>query len=249
MTHLLQSTYPLETDTQAEFDKSVDWGMKEGFCTEQRLMELAFLAPQWTKFVESYVNWKGFAEGLYWFVAHMDTGWNSSVLSAAAEAEGVEEDQDVAVEEEESDEQSDGDATDGQTTRRTLTPWQRLLLERTALTDEERREGAVDVAWFHRTWELLGSQRWLQMAEAARYAANPAQAKKAQFLADVLLGNTSRKELVESIQKKQRKDHVRLLGLLPLAIDLILLPPKVALVRHRFRQPGPAGGLSRSVPL
>ena len=217
LTHLLQSTYPLETDTQAEFDKSVDWGMKEGFCTEQRLMELAFLAPQWTKFVESYVNWKGFAEGLYWFVAHMDTGWNSSVLSAAAEAEGVEEDQDVAVEEEESDEQSDGDATDGQTTRRTLTPWQRLLLERTALTDEERREGAVDVAWFHRTWELLGSQRWLQMAEAARYAANPAQAKKAQFLADVLLGNTSRKELVESIQKKQRKDHVRLLGLLPLA--------------------------------
>ena len=220
LTHLLQSTYPLESDKQAEFDKLVDQAIKEGYCTEQRLLELAFLAPQWTRFVESYLNWKGFAEGLYWFVAHMDTGWNSSVESAAAEAEGIQEEKvdsskDAAADDDTDDEE--GQHAETAVTRRKLTPWQRLLLERTALTDEERKEGAVDVVWFHRTWELLGSDRWHQMADAARYAANPAQAKKAQFLADVLLGNTPRQDLVDSIQQKQRKEHVRLLGLLPLA--------------------------------
>ncbi len=220
LTHLLQSTYPLESDKQAEFDKLVSQAIKEGYCTGQRLLELAFLAPQWTRFVESYLNWKGFAEGLYWFVAHMDTGWNSSVESAAAEAEGIQEEKvdsskDVTADDDLDD--AEDHAAETTVTRRTLTPWQRLLLERTALTDEERTQGAVDVAWFHRTWELLGSDRWHQMADAARYAANPAQAKKAQFLADVLLGNTPKQDLVDSIQQKQRKEHVRLLGLLPLA--------------------------------
>jgi predicted DNA-binding WGR domain protein len=75
----------------------------------------------------------------------------------------------------------------------------------------------VDVAWFHSTWKELGEKRFTQMAEAAKFAANSAQAKKAQFLADVLLGKKPRKELVEGIEKKKLKEYVRLLGLLPLA--------------------------------
>jgi hypothetical protein len=42
------------------------------------------------------------------------------------------------------------------------------------------------------------------------------QAKKAQFLSDVLLGNTKKSTLVEGIKKRNLKDHVRLLGRLPL---------------------------------
>ena len=98
-----------------------------------------------------------------------------------------------------------------------LTPWQRLVLERTPLTEIEREEGAVDVAWFHRTWKELGAERWQKLATSAKFADNAAQAKKAQFLADVLLGNTTREVLVEGIKTKMLKEYVRLLGLLPLA--------------------------------
>ena len=55
------------------------------------------------------------------------------------------------------------------------------------------------------------------MAAAARFAANPSQARRAQFIADVLLNRVKRKELVDGIKQKQLKEHVRLLGLLPLA--------------------------------
>ena len=55
------------------------------------------------------------------------------------------------------------------------------------------------------------------MADAAHFAANASQAKRAKFIANVLLNRVKRSELVEGIRKKQLKDHVRLLGLLPLA--------------------------------
>lgn len=217
LTHLLRTTYPTAADTQADFDRLADQAMAEGYCDDQRLLELAFLAPQWTKYVESFLQWPGFAEGLYWFVAHMDTGWNSSVEQAAAEAEGMEKPAGNGTDDEESAEDVETESDGPRPARRKLSAWQRLVLERTALTDEKRKAGAVDVAWFHQAWEVLGADRWGRMAEAARYASNPAQAKKAKFLADVLLGITPRQDLVDGIRRKQRKEDVRLLGLLPLA--------------------------------
>lgn len=215
LTHMMKITYPSESDTPAAFQKKAKEAMAAGYCSEARLLELAFLAPQWTKFVEATLAWNGFSEGLYWFLAHMS---GSDATEAAAEAEGLEADpHDDDVDYDDDDDMDDSSEGDSITKPQRLSAWERLILERTPLTAEQRYEGAVDVAWFHRTWKELGEKRFTQMAEAAKFAANSAQAKKAQFLADVLLGKKPRKELVEGIEKKKLKEYVRLLGLLPLA--------------------------------
>lgn len=221
LTSLLKITYPAESDTQEDFNKGMREAISAGYCTEQRALELAFLAPQWTKVVEGFLNWRGFSEGIYWFMAHMDSGWGYHGGHVAAEAAGHKDDpEEVKSSEAENtdpeDETSDSNDSNRKTKPKKLSAWERLLLERTPLTDEERNEGAVDVAWFRRTWAELGEDRWKQMAEAARFAANAQQANKAKFLADVLLGNTSRQDLMDGIQKRKLKEHVRLLGLLPL---------------------------------
>jgi predicted DNA-binding WGR domain protein len=217
LTQLLQRTYPLEKETSADFARAAKQAISDGYCNETRLIELAFLAPQWSKFIGDFLNWAGFSEGLYWFLTHMNT-WYSEARDAAASAEGLADDND-AEDDDFGDDNDDDDENNSNTALKPkkLSAWERLILERTPLTEEELVEGAVDVDWFHRTWNTLGDNRWKQMAECAKFAANSAQANKAQFLAEVLLGNKPRKELVEGINKKKLKEHVRLLGLLPLA--------------------------------
>lgn len=216
LTHMMKITYPGDQDTPEAFRKQAKEAMAAGYCSEARLLELAFLAPQWTKHVEATLTWNGFSEGLYWFLAHMS---GSDATEAAAQAEGLEADpHEDDIEHDDEDETEDTkEGSDSIAKPQRLSAWERLILERTPLTNEQRSEGAVDVAWFHRTWQELGEKRFTLMAEAARFAANSAQAKKAQFLADVLLGKKPRKELVEGVEKKKLKESVRLLGLLPLA--------------------------------
>ncbi|HQX52355.1 MAG TPA: DUF5724 domain-containing protein [Planctomycetaceae bacterium] len=222
LTHLAKITFPAPEDTAADFAKLASQAVKDGYLNEDRLLELSFLAPQWSKFIEAFLKWDGFSEGLYWFIAHMNT-WVSNARDAAADAEGLhndsdDDDSDLNDDDGDDDDESDDKAkADSIPKPKKLSAWERLLIERTPITPEQRAEGAVDVNWFHSTWKQLGKTRWLQLAQAARFAANSAQAKKAQFLADVLLGNTPRQELVEGIEKKYRKESVRLLGLLPLA--------------------------------
>ena len=220
LTHLLKVTYPTDKDTSAEFKRFAKNAIAEGYCSEERLLELSFLAPQWSKLVGEQLGWDGFSEGLYWFLSHMST-WHSDATEAAASAEGLEddpeEDENDFDDDDEDNEDSETESSDSIPKPEKLTAWERLVLERTPLTRDERSEGAVDVAWFHRTWKVLGEKRWKQMAEAAKFAANSSQANKAQFLADVLLGKKPRKDLIDGIQKKNLKEHVRLLGLLPLA--------------------------------
>jgi hypothetical protein len=85
------------------------------------------------------------------------------------------------------------------------------------LTVEELGAGAVDMAWFHRTYEALGPDRWERLNEAARYASTSNAYKRAQTLAEVLLGKADKARLVAEVQQKRLKESVRLLGLLPLA--------------------------------
>ncbi len=129
---------------------------------------------------------------------------------AAAEAEGVagdpvdqsDDDDDDIDEDTDDDTNEEGQSKDSIAKPQRLSAWERLILERTPLTDEERSDGAIDVAWFHRMFKELGDKRFVAMAEAARLAANAAQAKKAQFLADVLRGQVKRQELVDGIDKR-----------------------------------------------
>lgn len=95
--------------------------------------------------------------------------------------------------------------------------WTAWLSERTALTAEELEEGAVDVAWFRRVYSALGPKRWAALDEAAKYASRSHGYKRAQFLADVLLGKARKATLVADVRTKRRREAVRALGLLPLA--------------------------------
>jgi hypothetical protein len=95
--------------------------------------------------------------------------------------------------------------------------WERLIRERSPLTDEERGEGAVDVAWFRRAYEPLGKKRWDALAEASKCGSAGDGHRKATLLADVLLGRAKKRDLVAGVRDRKLKESVRLLGLLPLA--------------------------------
>ena len=66
---LLKRCQPLPTDTQVAFNES----MQQINLTEERLIEAAVYAPQWQKFVSSYVGWKGLENAIWWMHAHTKT--------------------------------------------------------------------------------------------------------------------------------------------------------------------------------
>jgi hypothetical protein len=194
--HLLEVTHPLPADTPEAFTAEAKARIKAGKLTEERLLELAFLAPQWLPFVEHTLGWPGLAEGVWWFLAHMRFGHEGVVESGGDEpgrgGAGPDADKPSA--------------------------WERLICERTPLTAQERREGGVDVAWFHSTYELTGPKRWRQVATAAKYGCTYGMDyKKPALLADVLLGRAKKSDLVAGVKAKRLRESVRLLGLLPLA--------------------------------
>ncbi|MEM9803882.1 MAG: DUF5724 domain-containing protein, partial [Cyanobacteria bacterium P01_D01_bin.56] len=70
--HLFRISFPAEADTPKDFAKAV----KAAEIPEQRLIELAVYAPQWTRYVEQSLGWKAFAEAVWWFHAHTkDNSW------------------------------------------------------------------------------------------------------------------------------------------------------------------------------
>ena len=197
LTSLVGKTFPHPDDTQASFDKQFKAAIKENAFPAERVLEVSFHAPQWSQLVQGYLKWKGMAEATYWFLAHMSY-WGGGLENAIV---GTEYDQ-------------DSEARDDDSSK--PTGWERLILERTDLTHQQRGEGVIDVQWFHKIHSELGSKRFDEMAAAARYAATPAAAKKAKYIADVLTGVAEREELFEKIETRKLKEHVRLLGLLPL---------------------------------
>ena len=81
---LLKRCYPLETDTQESFNTLI----KKAKISEERLIQTAIYAPQWQKFISSYLDWNGLDEGIWWFHAHTKTAsysaTNSELESEAA---------------------------------------------------------------------------------------------------------------------------------------------------------------------
>ncbi|GGF11064.1 DUF4132 domain-containing protein [Flavobacterium limi] len=74
---LLKRCYPLETDTQESFNVLI----KKAKISEERLIQTAIYAPQWQKFVSSYLDWNGLDEGIWWFHAHTKTATYSATNS------------------------------------------------------------------------------------------------------------------------------------------------------------------------
>jgi HEAT repeat protein len=200
LSYLASVVYPLPGEMPEQFAVAMKTAVAEGLFPEHRLLELAFLAPQWSRFIERYFQWPGYTEGLYWFLAHMRYVYEATdKATVGTEAEAAAE---------------NAEGTEG---GRQATAWERLILERTPLSDNDRQAGAIDVAWFRRTYQQLNPKRWQALADAARFAATGPQARRAKFIGDVLLGQAKRKELIDGVKTKRLKDHVRLLGLLPLA--------------------------------
>lgn len=161
------------------------------------MLQLAFLAPQWLPHVEHAVGWEGLREGVWWFLAPIPGGRKGV-------GDDLEEHDFFEDEDEEGQQQGSVD------------PWHQLIQERTALTPQERADGAVDPGWFQRVHPVLGKKRWQELAEAAKYGCSGQGHKKAALLAEVLLGRARKNELIAGIRQRQLRDSVRLLGLLPL---------------------------------
>lgn len=203
LTSLIKKTHPHPDDTPESFAELAKAAIAAGTVTEATLLELAFTAPQWIPFVEPALGWPGVAEGIWWFLAHMP-----------GEPDGMESDTDD--EDMDFDEDSDLEE-DGVEKPEKLSAWEQLVAQRTPLTPAERREGAVDVTWFHRTYALVGEEHWAAIQTAAKHGGSGHDYKKPTVLAEVLLGKAKKADIVNAIAKRRLRESVRLLGLMPLA--------------------------------
>ncbi len=94
--------------------------------------------------------------------------------------------------------------------------WAARINERTELEASDLEEGAVDVAWFRRTIDVVGADGWDRLQKPAKYASNSGGHKRAQLFADAMLSRVTIADLITRIDEKRHQDSVRALGLVPL---------------------------------
>lgn len=101
-----------------------------------------------------------------------------------------------------------------------------------SITAEDFRDGAFDLAWFQSAYQTLGAKNFKIVYDAAKYASEGANHRRAQLYADTAIGKLSPKPLMQEIKDKRNKDKLRALGLIP----LIKSDDKDALTRYQFIQ-------------
>lgn len=94
--------------------------------------------------------------------------------------------------------------------------WAASMSERTPLSAEDLAEGAVDVAWFAKTYESLGAERWKSLEAAAKYASSSAGHTRARLFARAMSSTITRDEILGRMDSSRHQDSARALGLLPL---------------------------------
>ena len=97
--------------------------------------------------------------------------------------------------------------------------WRAEISKHTPLSAEELLDGAVDVAWFHRCHQQLGTEKWRYLDNAAKYTSSGTGHARAQLFSTALLHQTNEAQLQERIRHSRHQDAVRALGLLPLPSD------------------------------
>ncbi len=200
LTKLISVITPKEGDTPEAFAKAVKPWLDSGKITQEKLVALGMVNTKLIKHVAAVINWPGYEEACYWFMAHA-VGSHAFTLQRAP-----------------GDHEDEHDKA-----------WRSLVKARSNLSAEQRADGVIDVAWFHKAYQALSSDvRWDAIEKAARFLGYGHAEKKAARLADVLLGRTKKKDLVENIQRKFLKESVRLLGLLPLPEDAKKLAAELA---------------------
>ncbi|HZZ73995.1 MAG TPA: DUF5724 domain-containing protein, partial [Pirellulales bacterium] len=90
LTKLIRAAYLGEGETPADFVRVMKAAVKAGQFSADRLLQLTFLAPQWTAGVEAYFGWEQMREGVYWFLAHMryiaGSGENAALADATTDS-------------------------------------------------------------------------------------------------------------------------------------------------------------------
>ena len=199
LTQLIRHCVPEEADTPAAFAAAVKVAVAEGLFPIERIAELGLVNPRWVTHVCAAIGWPGYDEAVYWFIAHTGSSWQGEL--------GDEDDDD-----------DDDDNTPKE--EKPENPWRSIVKARTNLTSEQLGDGLIDVAWFNKAYAAVGDhKRWDTIEAAAKFLGYGQEHKKAMRLADVLLGKTKKKDLVDNIRKKFLKESVRLLGLLPLPTE------------------------------
>ncbi|MGL6075528.1 MAG: DUF5724 domain-containing protein [Fimbriiglobus sp.] len=192
LTHLVKVFYPTAEDTPEKFAALVKEAVKSKRFAIDRIVELGLVNPRWASHCEKAIGWPGYQEAVYWFIAHTGSSWQSELGGHVLDDNGEKQ----------------------------PSLWEQFVKARTSLTPEQRSDGLIDVNWFHQAYSALGKDdRWDAIEHAAKFLGYGQSHKKAARLADVLLGRTKKKELVEQIRKKYLKEAVRHLGLLPLPKD------------------------------
>jgi len=221
---MIRSTFPSPDDTVADFSKRIKSLIKEGTITEDRVLELAFFAPQWAATIEQHLKWPGMLEALYWFFAHMYVYAGDNLVA------GTDYDDDPETQQ-----------------RNRLSSWDRLILERTSLTAAQRGEGGVDVQWFHRIHKGVGAKRFEKMAVAARFGSTGAQAKRARYIGEVLTGTADKKELIQKI-KERAENAMPMFATAMKFCRSISSTPKDSVLFQNLMRFGPAKSASKTWP-
>src|SRR6185437_6477674 len=98
--------------------------------------------------------------------------------------------------------------------------WKGQVAERTPLSAQDLLDGAVDVAWFWRSHQGLGNERWEKVYDAAKYASGGTGHARARLFADAMTGAVAPDDLQRRVTGKRHQDATRALGLLPLPVDV-----------------------------
>ena len=162
LTHLAKIVFARPDETPEMFARAMKSAVAARQFPHERVVQLTFLAPQWSKHVEAYLGWEQMSEGVYWFLAHMNYVWGLTenvAVSAGMEEEPAPSNPPARLKPEDDPDRlteavtvkCDLDVETLLEPQRRLSPWERLILERTPLSADDRNEGAIDVAWFRRT--------------------------------------------------------------------------------------------------
>lgn len=89
--------------------------------------------------------------------------------------------------------------------------------DRTPLSANDLREGAVDVAWFQNISSQFDDKRWAELFRAAKFASTAGGHTRAQLFASAMRGEVEISALLERGTAKRHQDSVRAIGLVPLA--------------------------------
>ena len=69
----------------------------------------------------------------------------------------------------------------------------KIRLPFSSITAEDFRDGAFDLAWFQSAYQTLGAKKFKLVYDAAKYASEGANHRRAQLYADTAIGKLSPK--------------------------------------------------------